>query len=109
MKTRIALIVSDSATAIRESERYISILPAGTSVYAVARSAEARRAVKTGCADAGVIFESRNTAPDAVRMADIVVIFGDTPFTERDVEILASQGIPVEHKSESTRRKKRPR
>lgn len=104
--TPIALIVSSGDGPLWEAQRYISVLPTFTALYLYA-AVEHRRAIKEACHDAGVVMQLADTAPDAVRMSGLVVIFGENPFTERDVEILASQGIPVEHSGAKRRKPKR--
>lgn len=101
----IALIVSAGERPLFEAERYVAVLPTHTALYLYA-AAEHRRALKDACHDAGVPVQMAENAPHAVRMAEIVVIFGESPFGQSDVDLLASQGIPVEHSKAKVRRKK---
>lgn len=94
---RIALIVSESDAAAREAHRYVSALPKSASLILYAPR-PARDTLKAVAREIDLPLTTADNATSAVAMANVVVIFGHSPFTEDDVLTLSSQGISVHGK-----------
>lgn len=107
--TRIALIVDDSDEAERESSRYLEHMPRMVAIILVAKP-PTRGNLRSLARELGLVLECAANAPQAVRMADLCVVIGACPFTEEDVRVLESQGIPVERPAVKAKKKgRRPR
>lgn len=102
----VAVVVGPGEMAAKESIRYLEGLPDTTQVYAHGDKLM-RRELRGIAKRRKIPFRSCNTAPEAVRMAQLVVIFGESPFGSGDVEKLESQGVPVEVVNPKKKGKKR--
>ena len=105
--TRIAVIVGAGEIAHTEALHYVEALRGAASLIVVARTTT-RNALRDAARERNLPFSHCDSPEEAVRMAHVCVVFGDCPFTERDIELLASQGVPVETK-ETKRRRDRSR
>jgi hypothetical protein len=90
------MVVGDGARDVRDATRYVEALPKSAQVFLCAPTEIATKLVET--AKEREVFVQRCPTPgDTVRVAHVAVVFGRCPFDERDIEILAEQGIPVEY------------
>lgn len=104
--TSIALIVDGEAASVREVLHYVGLLPDSANLTVFA-PAWVRNAIRPILRKRHVSFSVASSAHLAVRSATLAIVIGKSPFSERDVEILGSQGIPVENRAPGSGKKKR--
>ena len=100
--TIIGLLVGDTPRDEREAERYVSMLPDSAVLYAYCGRPAARRMLRAAARERGVAFAGCYSPYSTVRMVQIVVIIGASPFKRTEIDALETQGIPVEWKMDGT-------
>ena len=102
--THILVIVGNTPKDLSDATLYISKLPACSSITAVTRSATHLTALRKAARERGLPLTPHARAQDAIRFAQLCIIFGKSPFSEHDLMMLETQGIAIE--CYETRRKR---
>lgn len=104
----IALIVSEGEQAQYEAERYFNALHGFVSVILYGPE-KLKNKIAALAKKKEIPLSYAETAPEAVRTANICIIFGDCPFTYKDIRILESQGMAVSQQPNNPPKRKKAR
>jgi len=95
--TIIGLLVGSTPQDHNRAQRYVQNLPDSAVLYTFCEG-PMRRTLRAEARERRVAFASCETPYDTVRMAQMVVIIGDSPLKRAEMNALEDQGIPVEWK-----------
>jgi hypothetical protein len=94
--THILVIVGDTPKDISDATLYVSKLPACSNLTAVTRNATHLNALRKAARERGLPLTPHDRAQDAIRFAQLCIVFGKSPFSEHDLTLMETQGIAIE-------------